>query len=202
MTAIYSPWFILLCIGAGLVYAFVLYKKKGPWSEQINKLLEQGLSGYDFGCNDPILQEFCQPECKIKRTSKITAESIYTINEARDRYVEYIKQLKKRKINLGFRELDEKLRGIAPGEVLQVMARTGVGKTAFVLNVIKNVIEKQNIPILFFSLEQPLAQIYERSVQIASKLSGQEIETAYFLKEEYEVLSILAKEVYKDFKIL
>lgn len=28
-----SPWFVLLCILAGLVYAFLLYKKKNPWGK-------------------------------------------------------------------------------------------------------------------------------------------------------------------------
>lgn len=35
----YSAWFIILCIGMGLVYAFVLYQKKSPWSKRINQLL-------------------------------------------------------------------------------------------------------------------------------------------------------------------
>lgn len=35
----HSPWFILLCILAGLVYAFVLYQKKAPWGGKTNKLL-------------------------------------------------------------------------------------------------------------------------------------------------------------------
>jgi hypothetical protein len=38
----YSPWFILLCLLAGAIYAFVLYQKKGPWSKTINYLLATG----------------------------------------------------------------------------------------------------------------------------------------------------------------
>ena len=35
----YSPWYILLCLVAGVLFAFILYQKKGPWSKQINYLL-------------------------------------------------------------------------------------------------------------------------------------------------------------------
>ncbi|MFN6946077.1 MAG: VWA domain-containing protein, partial [Cytophagaceae bacterium] len=35
----YSPWFAILCILAGLGYAFLLYQKKGPWNNTLNKVL-------------------------------------------------------------------------------------------------------------------------------------------------------------------
>ena len=35
----YSPWWILLCLGAGLLYAFILYQKKSTWSASTNKVL-------------------------------------------------------------------------------------------------------------------------------------------------------------------
>ena len=34
-----SPWFILLCLLLGAVYAFILYQKKGPWSKRTNYTL-------------------------------------------------------------------------------------------------------------------------------------------------------------------
>jgi len=35
----HSPWYILLCLLAGALFAFILYQKKGPWSKQLNYLL-------------------------------------------------------------------------------------------------------------------------------------------------------------------
>lgn len=35
----HSPWFIPLCLLAGLGYAWFLYQKKGPWSIGVNRLL-------------------------------------------------------------------------------------------------------------------------------------------------------------------
>lgn len=34
-----SPWYIVICLLIGAVYAFILYRKKGPWSKNINLLL-------------------------------------------------------------------------------------------------------------------------------------------------------------------
>ncbi|MDQ3393814.1 MAG: VWA domain-containing protein [Bacteroidota bacterium] len=35
----HSPWFVLLCLLAGIVYAFLLYQKNGPWSKNTNYFL-------------------------------------------------------------------------------------------------------------------------------------------------------------------
>lgn len=35
----YSPWFILLCLTIGVLYAFLLYQKEGPWGKKINYAL-------------------------------------------------------------------------------------------------------------------------------------------------------------------
>jgi hypothetical protein len=35
----HSPFFLVLCLVAGLVYAYLLYQKKGPWSKRVNIIL-------------------------------------------------------------------------------------------------------------------------------------------------------------------
>lgn len=35
----YSPWFIILCLTIGVLYAFLLYQKEGPWGKKINYAL-------------------------------------------------------------------------------------------------------------------------------------------------------------------
>jgi len=62
----------------------------------------------------------------------------------------------------GYPRLDHLLRGgIALGTIMDVMARTTVGKSALVLNIATN-IALSGVPVLFFSLEMPAAQLYER----------------------------------------
>ncbi len=171
-------------------------------AEDVDKLFNQAQNGeYDFGCNDFILVEHCQKACvfkKLPEEKRVTADKIYSLDEARDKYLEYIKKLDERKITLGYEKIDKVIRGIAPGEVCEVMARTGVGKTAFLLNVIKNVILKHQVPVLFFSLEQPLAQIYERVTQISKEKSGYEVEKAYSMGDSsyHEVSALNYKGLY------
>jgi replicative DNA helicase len=62
------------------------------------------------------------------------------------------------------------------------MARSSVGKTAFLLNIIRHLSTKNSL-VLFFSLEQPLAQVYERAVQISAQVEGEEVEKAYQREE-------------------
>ena len=172
-----------------------------PMDERdLDTRIDSAVNGdYDYGCNDPVLSEYCDPKCRFKgkeKDVKITAEKVYTIDEARVKYEEYIARLKERKIALGLPVIDEYMRGIAPGEVCEVMARTGVGKTAFLLNVIRNVIGRQRVPVLFFSLEQPLAQIYERTVQISSEEPGFRVEQGYFQDKAATTLHTLTKQYY------
>lgn len=157
-----------------------------PDKELVNTIHSAMKNTYDFGCNDDVLKEFCDERCHLKR--KVDTTKVYTITEAEEKYKQYIRQLEKKKITLGIPKLDYVIRGIAPGEVCLIMARSSVGKTAFLLNIIKH-LSLKNITVLFFSLEQPLAQIYERGVQISSGVEGQQVEEVYKLdrpeKERY-----------------
>lgn len=38
----YSGWFLVLCLLAGALYAFILYQRKGPWNKQTNWILAGG----------------------------------------------------------------------------------------------------------------------------------------------------------------
>ena len=67
----------------------------------------------------------------------------------------------------GFDELDQMLGGLKAGKLYILAARPSVGKTAFALNVMENIVSSHDItkPILFFSLEmvhEELGQGIER----------------------------------------
>jgi len=173
--------------------------------DDIKKAVRQAFEKqYDFGCNDYLLREYCDRKCHLKKRQKerVTPENIYSIDEARQKYLDYINQLEKRKITLGFPFIDREMRGIAPGEVCEILARSGVGKTAAVLNITKQQSEI-GIKVLFFSLEQPLAQIYERTAQIAGGASGMEVERA-FKRDESRAseLSLVVSEKYRNLYVI
>ena len=53
-------------------------------------------------------------------------------------------------ITTGFREIDIRKRGWHPGELCIIGGRPGMGKTAFILNIIKNIL-KEDFPIALFT---------------------------------------------------
>lgn len=153
---------------------------------------------YDFGCNDEVLKEYCSQPCPVKKNGMVQEEEtlkILTVADAQNAYLEYIESLRKARVTLGFGALDEKMRGIAPGEVCQIIARSAVGKTTFLLNVLRNISLGGVRPVVFCTMEMPLAQVFERMCQIAAGAGGSEVERAArkFLFEEGQEYPLIAE---------
>lgn len=56
-------------------------------------------------------------------------------------------------IPTGFERLDEVLGGLVEGTLVTIGGRTGIGKTAFAFNLLRNLSIEKNIPSLYISLE-------------------------------------------------
>lgn len=141
---------------------------------------------YDFGCNDVFLKKYCGQPCPVRRTAngnngteeRDEQPVVKTIEDAKAAYLEYVASLRQAKVTLGFGAVDNKMRGIAPGEVCQIIARSAVGKTTFLLNILKNASLGGVRPMIFFTMEMPLAQVFERMCQMAAGRKGAEVEQA------------------------
>ena len=95
-------------------------------------------------------------------------------------YAEYVRNLDALSIHFGIRELDERTGGFQLGEVVTLIARTGVGKSAIAQNVIKNVLARYpDSGVVFFSLEMPRLQAFERQLQIHAGKKRDEVIWAY-----------------------
>lgn len=88
---------------------------------------------------------------------------------------------------------NDKIRAVAPGHVLGFIARTSVGKTMWMLNLIEHVCNtKPDAHVMFFSLEQPEVEIVSRLLAIQSasmgdpdrKVSTKEIEMLCRMRSE------------------
>lgn len=77
----------------------------------------------------------------------------------------------------GFTQLDYKLSGMHPSELILVAARPAMGKTAFVLNIAQNVVGKSNIPCAIFSLEMDKEQLVSRLIAMDSMVDSSNIRT-------------------------
>lgn len=63
----------------------------------------------------------------------------------------------------GYPDLDERTTGMHPGHMTAIAARSGVGKTVIATNVARHVAMKQDVPVVFFSLEMGPGDLIQRT---------------------------------------
>jgi replicative DNA helicase len=91
-------------------------------------------------------------------------------------------------IPTGFTDLDYKLTGLHPSQLLIVAARPAMGKTAFVLNIAQHVAFRQNIPVAIFSLEMSKEQLVTRMMSMEAMVDSQLIRTGELEDQDWEKL--------------
>jgi len=106
----------------------------------------------------------------------VSALDIVSFEKRRERYSEYIKSISKSRFKTGFNLLDRQIRGVAPGELLIIIAYSGTFKTAFLQNLLIRGVEATGFYHLFFSLEMPVEKVFEREMQIQGGVSGWDVE--------------------------
>lgn len=89
-------------------------------------------------------------------------------------------------IPTGFTQLDYKLSGLHPSELILVAARPAMGKTAFVLNIAQNVVGKSGIPCAIFSLEMDKEQLVSRLISMDSMVDSYNIRTGALSGDEWK----------------
>lgn len=109
------------------------------------------------------------------KTEDKTLDSIYTIGELVNDSVKKLEIRSRDKsgrffITTGFQQLDQLIGGFEPGEVIVIGARTGMGKTALLLSMMKNITAVTDHPIGFISLEFPTSQLMERIISAEAEI--------------------------------
>ncbi len=80
-------------------------------------------------------------------------------------------------IPTGFNDLDYKLSGLQPSDLILVAARPSMGKTAFVLNIAQYVAFKREKGVAVFSLEMSKEQLVNRLFSLESQVDSQALRT-------------------------
>lgn len=89
----------------------------------------------------------------------------------------------------GFTELDRMTSGWQRSDLIILAARPGMGKTAFVLSMARNMAVKFNKPIAIFSLEMSALQLVTRLIASESEISNEKIKTGKLEDYEWEQLT-------------
>ena len=130
----------------------------------------------------------------IKRSSE-TAQSL--VIQAKKRIEEIAGKEGLSGIASGFDSLDKITSGWQPSDLIIIAARPGMGKTAFVLSMARNIAIDFGHPVALFSLEMSSVQLITRLISSETGLSSEKLRTGKLEKHEWEQLSIKVKNLEK-----
>ena len=127
---------------------------------------------YRYGCNDPIMAEFCDQKCMFYKRKDYTLDVI-SPDDMSARFAQFV--------NTDFTKTSFNLKDIYdisynytfyPGELAILIGDTGLGKTAWLQNL---VVATPNLKCLYLSLEVHDHLIYRRFMQIANGITKDEV---------------------------
>ncbi|WP_368272206.1 replicative DNA helicase, partial [Enterocloster lavalensis] len=88
----------------------------------------------------------------------------------------------------GFIDLDYKLSGFQPSDLVLIAARPSMGKTAFVLNVVDHVAVRKKLPCMVFSLEMSKEQLVNRMLSMESNVDAQKLRTGSLTDSDWDAV--------------
>lgn len=130
----------------------------------------------------------------IKRSSE-TAQSL--VIQAKKRIEEIAGKEGLSGVATGFEKLDKVTSGWQPSDLIILAARPGMGKTAFVLSMARNVAIDFGHPVALFSLEMSSVQLITRLISSETGLSSEKLRTGKLEKYEWEQLTTKVKNLEK-----
>ncbi|MCR4604586.1 MAG: replicative DNA helicase [Eubacterium sp.] len=92
-------------------------------------------------------------------------------------------------IPTGFYDLDYRIAGLQPSDLILIAARPSMGKTAFALNIAEYAALKKNIPTAIFSLEMSAELLAKRLLSMNSHVDSQKIRTGQLSIDEWGKLA-------------
>ncbi|MCD8302753.1 MAG: replicative DNA helicase [Prevotellaceae bacterium] len=88
----------------------------------------------------------------------------------------------------GFEDLDRKTSGWQNSDLIIVAARPAMGKTAFMLSMIKQMAVDQHVPVAMFSLEMSSVQLVNRLIVNVCEIPGEKIKSGQLRPDEWNQL--------------
>jgi len=130
----------------------------------------------------------------IKKSSE-TAQSL--VIQAKKRIEEIFNKEGLSGVATGFEELDNLTSGWQPSDLIIIAARPGMGKTAFVLSMARNISIDYQMPVAIFSLEMSSVQLITRLISSETGLTSEKLRTGKLEKHEWTQLHTKVKDLEK-----
>lgn len=111
-----------------------------------------------------------------------TADTLSELSPLLDRSLEQLEMLYERGDAItgtpsGYTDLDNMLAGLQPGALLVVGARPAMGKTALALGIAAHAAVREQLPVLFFSLEMGHLELTQRLIAAEARVDSSKIRT-------------------------
>jgi len=88
-------------------------------------------------------------------------------------------------VETGFVDFDRRTAGLQPAELILIGARPSMGKTAFLLNIMRHAAIEKGVPTAFFSLEMANAQLVNRLLGAEAAVDLQRLRTGQLIDEDW-----------------
>lgn len=100
-------------------------------------------------------------------------------------------------VSTGFRDLDRKLAGLHPSNLIVLAARPGMGKSALAFNIAQNVALADNT-VAIFTLEMSREEVVTRLLCSKGRIDSQRLRTGRLAEADFTKLSNAAGALYKQ----
>lgn len=91
-------------------------------------------------------------------------------------------------IPTGFIDLDYRMSGLQPSDLILIAARPSMGKTAFVLNITDYIAVRRQKTCLIFSLEMSKEQLVNRMLSMESNVDSQKLRTGTLTDSDWDAV--------------
>jgi replicative DNA helicase len=127
------------------------------------------------------------------------SQKVYSVAEVIDEVFEEITSKIKNNETSGFltsfRDLDSVLQGVQKSDLIIIAGRPSMGKTAFALNLGKNIVSRYKIPLVVFTLEMSRQQVIYRFLSTSSRINSNRLKSGKMTGTEWNLLSNSMKEI-------
>lgn len=120
-------------------------------------------------------------------------DKIYNSAEIMDDIFQDMVSKIKKDESLGFKssyhDLDSIIQGFQKSDLIIVAGRPSMGKTAFALNLGKNIVKIYNVPLVLFTLEMSRQQIIYRFISTEAQINANKLKSNKMTEVEWKILS-------------
>ncbi len=126
----------------------------------------------------------------FKVTEEKRGQAFTTIGKLIDISINTLEQQGKNKglsgLTTGYHRLDSLMSGLQKSDLIILAARPSMGKTAFALNIARNVAFEERVPVAVFSLEMSKEQLSMRLLTSEARIDSNRFKTGYISQQDVE----------------